>query len=167
MIFRKATCNDIEFIMTIIKQAQKYLKSKGINQWQNNYPNKEIIESDIKEGSSHVLINNNKIIATVALSFSGEKTYQNIYNGEWLTNGRYAVIHRIAVENNYKGKGIFSIIIDYAVKICFDNNVYSIKIDTHEENESMKKTLINNGFLYCGIIYLEDGAKRLAYEKIF
>lgn len=153
--------------MNIIKQAQKYLKSKGINQWQNNYPNKEIIESDIKEGSSHVLINNNKIIATVALSFSGEKTYQNIYNGEWLTNGRYAVIHRIAVENNYKGKGIFSIIIDYAVKICFDNNVYSIKIDTHEENESMKKTLINNGFLYCGIIYLEDGAKRLAYEKIF
>jgi predicted GNAT family N-acyltransferase len=29
----------------------------------------------------------------------------------------------------------------------------------------MQKFLQNNGFKYCGIIYLEDGNERLAFEK--
>jgi len=48
----------------------------------------------------------------------------------------------------------------------FTKNIHSIKIDTHKKNESMKKMLSNNGFKYCGIIYLENGSERIAYEKI-
>ena len=45
------------------------------------------------------------------VSFEEDKTYKNIYNGEWLNNGDYAVIHRIAVSENSKGNGIASTII--------------------------------------------------------
>ena len=30
---------DVDRVMEIIKQAQLYFKEKGINQWQNGYPN--------------------------------------------------------------------------------------------------------------------------------
>ena len=43
----------------------------------------------------------------------------------------------------------------------------SIKIDTHKENFVMRGLLEKNGFEYCGIILLEDGAERVAYEKLF
>lgn len=166
MEFRKAVEADVEDIMEIIKQAQSYLKSKGINQWQNNYPNYEIIREDIDNKYGYVLADGNNIAATVSVSFDGEKTYEAIYDGQWITNDKFAVIHRIALHNNYKGSGVSSEFIKHIEKLCLDRDVHSIKVDTHEENLSMQNLLKKNDFKYCGIIYLEDGNKRLAFEKV-
>lgn len=166
MVFRKAIKTDVDNIMNIIRQAQAYFKEQGINQWQNNYPNVETICNDMNNKNSYVLLNDDNIIATVAVSFDGEKTYESIYEGQWITNGKFAVIHRIAVDNNYKGLGISSEIIKHIEKLCLSRDVQSIKADTHEENLSMQKLLKKNDFKYCGIIYLESGHKRVAFEKV-
>lgn len=166
MEFRRTVLDDVDNVMEIIKQAQAYFKEQGIDQWQNNYPNVEVISEDIANGHSYVLVKDNNIIATVAVSFDGEKTYESIYEGEWITNGEFAVIHRIAVDNNYKGLGISSEIIKHIEKLCLDRRVGSIKADTHEENLSMQKLLKKNDFKYCGIIYLESGNRRVAFEKV-
>lgn len=166
MYFRKASDKDINRIMEIIKQAQNYLKANGINQWQDNYPNINIIEKDIDRGDGYVLLIDNEVVATLALSFEGEKTYEKIYEGKWITEKEFGVIHRIAVDNKYKGNKLSACILEQIEKLCMDRNIFSIKVDTHEKNESMKKMLINNGFIYCGVIYLENGSKRIAFEKI-
>lgn len=166
MEFRKTVKTDINDVMNIIRQAQVYFKELGINQWQNDYPNVEIINNDIDNENSYVLLKDNKIVATAAVSFEGEKTYDSIYEGQWISNKGYAVIHRIAVNNNYKGLGISSKIIRNVEQLCLKKGVYSIKVDTHEENLSMQNMLKKNQFQYCGVIYLEDGSKRIAFEKI-
>lgn len=53
-----------------------------------------------------------------------------------------------------------------AVETDINNIMDIIKVDTHEENISMQKLLKKNNFKYCGIIYLEDKSKRIAFEKI-
>lgn len=53
-----------------------------------------------------------------------------------------------------------------AEKICTQNKVYSIKVDTHENNKPMQRLLEKLGYEYCGIIYLENGDKRVAFEKL-
>jgi ribosomal protein S18 acetylase RimI-like enzyme len=165
MEFRKSVETDIKDIMNIISQAQAYLKKQGINQWQNNYPNVETISNDIHNKNSYVLLKDDTIVATVAVSFHGEKTYDSIYEGKWITDKEYAVIHRIAVDNNYKGMGLSSQIMKNVEELSLSKGVYSIRVDTHEENLSMQKLLKKNKFQYCGIIYLEDGNKRVAFEK--
>lgn len=166
MKFRKTTEKDINDVMKIIKQAQEYFKENNINQWQNNYPNFETIKTDIINGYSYVLLDNNTIVATAAISFDGEITYKNIYNGNWLSNDKYAVIHRVAVDSNLKGLGLSSEILKNVEKMCLEKNIHSIKIDTHEENLSMQKLLQKNNFQYCGVIYLEDKSRRIAFEKL-
>jgi len=166
MNFRKARKAEASHIMNIIKQAQTYFKEHGINQWRDGYPNVEIIQQDIDNKNSYVLIKDNKIVATAAVSFDGEKTYNHIYEGEWLSDNKYAVIHRVAVDNRYKGLGLSSQIIKNVEDLCLDKGIPSIKIDTQEENISMQRLLEKNEFIYCGVIYLEDGSKRLAFEKI-
>ncbi|MBZ9607232.1 GNAT family N-acetyltransferase [Clostridium estertheticum] len=165
MEFRKAVETDANDIMSIIMQAQAYLKKHGINQWQNNYPNVEIISNDIDNKNGYVLLRDDNIVATAAVSFEGEKTYDSIYEGQWISDNEYAVIHRIAIDNNYKRLALASQIIKNIEQICLNKGVYSIKVDTHEENLSMQKLLKKNKFQYCGIIYLEDGNKRIAFEK--
>ena len=166
MKFQKSVEADIRSIMKIIKQAQDYFKEQGIDQWQNNYPNPDTIKNDINKEEGYVLIEDNEILGTAAVSFKGEKTYDNIYDGKWLGNEKFVVIHRIAVNSNLKGKGLAGEIIKNVEKLCLDKNVHSIKMDTHEDNISMQNSLKKNGFKYCGVIYLEDKSKRIAFEKL-
>lgn len=166
MEFRIATVSDIDKIMGIIGQAKEYLRNKGVDQWQDNYPNIDIIKNDIEKGIGYVLEKNGQVVATVAISFNDEKTYEKIYDGKWITENDYAVVHRIAVDNNYKGQRISTEILARIEEMCSKMNIHSIKVDTHKHNESMRKMLSNNGFKYCGIIYLESGSERVAYEKV-
>lgn len=167
MKLRKSVNEDINNIMQIIDEAKEALKEQGIDQWQNGYPNADVIRNDILNNDSYVFIKNNEIVATLAVSFDGEKTYDKIYDGDWISNDEFAVIHRIAITSKYKGTGIASEIIKMIEAICLDKDVHSIKVDTHEFNIPMQKLLKKNDFKYCGVIYLEDKSKRVAFEKIF
>lgn len=167
MIIRKSLKEDVKDIMKIINRAKEFLKENGVDQWQDGYPNNETIERDILNNDSYVVLKDNNIVATLAISFDGEKTYDVIYDGKWLSNGKFAVIHRIAIDNEYRGTGVSSYILQKVYEICLDNNIHSIKIDTHEENIPMQKLLKKNDFKYCGVIYLEDNSKRIAFEKVF
>lgn len=174
LLFRKTVEADIDTILHIIGQAQEYLKHQGIDQWQNGYPNREAIVSDIQMGYGYVLLMNDKVVGTVAVTFDGEKTYDSIYEGKWLSDlkhaashrSEYATIHRIAVDAQYKGAGLASEIIGNIEQMCRNRAVHSIRVDTHRRNTSMQRLLEKNGFLYCGIIYLEDRSERIAFEKI-
>jgi hypothetical protein len=55
--------------------------------------------------------------------------------------------------------GIFSSIIGWCKER--DSN---LRIDTHRDNHIMQHNILKHGFKYCGIIYLESGDERLAYQ---
>jgi ribosomal protein S18 acetylase RimI-like enzyme len=166
MEFRKAAEADVNSIMNIIRQAQAYLKGQGVNQWQNNYPNADTVRNDIKNNYGYVLVKDHQIVGTVTVIFDIEKTYEFIYQGNWISNEKYAVIHRIAVDSEYKGLGLASVIVKHIEAMCMNRDVHSIRVDTHKDNISMQKMLQKNGFQYCGIIYLADKSERIAFEKL-
>lgn len=166
MKFRKTTMEDVLAVLEIIGQAQEYLKQKRIEQWQNGYPNRNSMIEDIQKEYSYVIEENESILGTVAVVFDGEPTYEHIYDGEWKTKGMsYVTLHRVAVRNEWKGKGIAKYMIEEVISMCRERKVESIRIDTHRDNISMQQMLKKNRFEYCGIIYLEDGAERFAYER--
>ena len=167
MEFRKTKREDIDGIMRIVRQAQEYMKQQGIDQWQNGYPNEASFEADIEKGYSFVMVENSRVIGTMAVIFDGESDYDHIYQGAWkTTNEPYAAVHRVAVDAECKGKGIAGAMIEEVVKMCRERGVRSIKNDTHRDNQSMQRMQAKNGFEYCGIIYLKDGAERIAFEKL-
>ncbi|MDM0447302.1 GNAT family N-acetyltransferase [Clostridium perfringens] len=166
MEFRQAKISDLDQIVEIIELSKKYLKETKVDQWQNGYPAKEDLRRDIESGNSYVLTNKDEIVATTVISLDGESTYNSIFNGEWITNTEYIVMHRVAVHDKYKGKGIFKELIKEAESLALNKGIFSIKIDTHRDNISMQRAVVKNNFKRCGIIYLEDGSERIAFEKV-
>lgn len=166
MEFRQAKISDLDQIVEIIELSKKYLKETKVDQWQDGYPAKEDLRRDIESGNSYVLTNKDEIIATTVISLDGESTYNSIFNGEWITNEEYIVMHRVAVHDKYKGKGIFKELIKEAESLALNNMIFSIKIDTHRDNISMQRAVVKNNFKRCGIIYLENGSERIAFEKV-
>ncbi len=165
MQIRKTKLEDIKDIMEIIDDGKKHLASLGASQWQNGYPNTSSFENDISHNESYVLIDSdNKVVGCMALSFRGEWTY-DVIDGAWLTDRPYGVIHRIAIDNSKKGQGLANILLQRAEEIALENNILSMRIDTHEKNESMIKWIKRNGFTYCGTVIVSDKTPRVAFEK--
>ncbi len=165
MEFRKASFDDLPAIMEIIRQAKIYMNENNLDQWKDGYPSEDVIGDDIKKNCSYALIHNGTLVGTAAVFFDGEKTYHQIFGGSWLTLGDYAVVHRVAVSSAYRNTGAAAKMMKHIEQLSLCKGVNSIKIDTHEDNLPMRKFLKKCGYQYCGIIYLENGDKRLAYEK--
>lgn len=168
MIIRKSTKNDLTALMTIFNEARGTIAKLGINQWQDGYPQEEVISEDIENERSYLVEVDDKICAVFALFTDGEPTYDKIYNGSWLTGDNrddYIAIHRVAVSVAKRGSGISTAIIKYAEDFAKQNNKKSIRIDTHEGNVVMRRMLEKHGLAHCGIIYLANGDPRVAYEK--
>ncbi len=166
MKFRKTRIEDVASVLEIIWQAKAYLKQNKIEQWQNGYPNIDSIIEDIQKEYSYVVEEHGIVLGTMAVVFWGEPTYEHIYAGEWKTRGTaYVTLHRVAVRDEWKGRGIAGFMIDEVMSMCQKQSTESIRMDTHRDNYSMQQMMKKNGFEYCGIIYLEDGAERLAYER--
>ena len=168
MKLRKSQSQDIPAIMRIVKDAQELLASLNIDQWQDGYPNIPRFELDIDNDESFLLIENEEIVATTMFTLGGEPTYNNI-DGKWITNesAKYGVIHRMAVRADQRGKGhakwLMKHFEDQLKVLEFD----SMRIDTHRDNKGMQAMLKGLGYTYCGVIILESGSERLAFEKVF
>ena len=168
MRLQLSTSSNIHNILQIINDAKVYLKSKDIDQWQNGYPNQTQIEQDIANNESYVLINDeNQVIATSMFSIRPEPTYKLI-DGAWKINEKekYGVIHRLAIDKNYRKKGIASYVLKEFHQKLMKQQIRSLKIDTHEDNHEMQYLVKKLGYVYCGIIFTEYNAKRFAFEKV-
>ena len=96
-MIRKATEKDIPAAMELFTAAKSIMRSDGnMTQWEGNYPNEEIVRSDISKGGAHIVDHDRKPVGYFALLPSPEPTYSSI-NGKWLDDtAPYFVIHRIA-----------------------------------------------------------------------
>lgn len=159
-MIRLGTIDDLDRILEIYDIARETMRNNGnYTQWGVNYPNKEITIKDIKDNNLYVIVFDNIIHGVFTFIIGEEDTYQNIYQGNWLSNSVYGTIHRLASDNEVKG--IFTMCINYCKE-----RIPHIRIDTHKNNKIMNHLILKNGFQKCGIIYVEDGTERIAYEYI-
>ena len=159
-LIRKAIKKDIDRILEVYDSAKKFMHSHGNpTQWNGSYPERSLLESDVEKGNLFAMYDeNDRIYGVFALIGGDDPTYSYI-EGKWQSDTYYGTIHRIAGDGSKNG--ILRECCEFARK-----NYNHLRVDTHEDNKPMQKSIANNGFAYSGIIYLENGDERLAYQKI-
>ena len=160
MLIRKTLESDLPRIAQIYENAKRFMRDSGNpNQWNDGRPNADTAREDMERGVGYVAEELGEVVAVFMFSEVADPTYARIYDGAWLSDEPYGVIHRIAVAE--QGRGI----IDFCISWCFDRRP-NLRIDTHRDNLPMQRALTKRGFEYCGIIHLANGDERLAYQKI-
>ncbi len=159
-MIRKAKISDLTEVMRIYGEAKKFMSENGNpTQWQGNYPDSELVSTDIENENLYVICaDNGEVSACFGLFVGDDPTYSYI-DGKWLSDTPYAAIHRVASDGRMKG----------VFRRCFEfvsANYSHIRIDTHDDNKIMQRAVESCGFVYCGIIYVENGTPRRAYEWI-
>lgn len=169
MTIRLATYDDIPAIMPVIDAAREMMHASGnVNQWINGYPSEEVIRADIARDGGFVVTDDavlpidaagkERIVAYFAFLPAPEPTYAQIYDGAWLNDEPYYVIHRLASRPDVHG--IWHSVLNWAFE-----RTRTLRVDTHRDNHIMQHNILKHGFTYCGIIYLLSGDERLAYQK--
>lgn len=162
--FRIALQNDAAEIWQILSQAIERRKDDGSLQWQDGYPNPEVIQKDILGVHGYVLTYNEIVIAYVAVYLNDEPEYAKI-QGNWLSNGDFLAIHRVAVSADYLGKGLAKQLLARVEELAASKGITSIKADTNFDNAAMINIFVKLGYVYCGEVYFR-GSPRRAYEKL-
>lgn len=161
---RKAELFELDRIDEMFGEARAFMASQNIDQWQDGYPERALLEKDITNGNRYVVCENEKILATVGIFLGDEPDYAEI-EGQWINDSSYACIHRICVDDSVKGLGLGGVMVRACEEICRKNKCRNIRCDTHADNKPMRRMLEKNGFVYCGVIHLSTGEPRVAYQK--
>lgn len=157
MKVRRAVLADMDEIMRVYAAAKNYMIQTGNKyQWLNGYPQRELVEADIAAGYCHVC-EEDGIHGVFAFILGEDPTYAVIENGAWLNRRPYGTIHRIGSDG--QKRQIFNSAVDYCKNIIGD-----LRIDTHDNNHVMQNLVETYGFQRCGIIYIDDGTPRIAYQ---
>lgn len=167
--FKQATMQDLTELTQIMADGIHYLKAQGSPQWQDGYgPNKAKIKKDIENQACYILVNNeNEIVGTVALILDTDPTYTAISEGAWAGEAPYLAIHRVAINQIFRGKGIARILLLHSFEEARKLGICDIRIDTHRLNLPMQKAIKKAGFIYRGVVHFPIlNGERLAYQKI-
>jgi len=165
---RAAEKKDLDQIIRLIANARSYIASQGIDQWQDGYPEPELIENDMDQGIGLVFEEDEKICAYMVLMDIPEPVYDDL-EGRWLSDMPYATIHRMAIDDGFRGKGVSAAMLKRAEEYALERSLGSVRADTHTGNKAMRGLLEKSGYVHCGEVRYEVTAGdpiRVAYEKV-
>jgi ribosomal protein S18 acetylase RimI-like enzyme len=114
------------------------------------HPTLEGIKAYIEEGSMYLFKEDNVIVGAMAVTMHQDEDYHPI---EWLqqvADDKVAVIHILAVNPDYQGKGMGTEMILEAIRLAKDNGMQAIRLDALASNTPAHKIYERLGFEYRG-----------------
>ncbi|MCL7987656.1 GNAT family N-acetyltransferase [Sphingobacterium sp. lm-10] len=163
-LFRQAKIREANAIWNILQDAVARRKADGSAQWQDGYPNLQVVEKDIDRGAGYVLVDGDFLVGYCAILIDDEPAYQNI-QGTWLTDGSFVVFHRVAVSKDYIGMGMAQQLLLHIETFAKEHAIQSLRADTNFDNTAMLRIFEKMNYQYCGEVVFR-GSSRKAFEKV-
>lgn len=176
---RKAVHDDFVRFQEVLDDGRAATLSLGIDEkGAKTYPSERRVRRAIDWGTAYVVTILEKtpvgeaehIIGVFAVDPKGDAVYARSSGARWLTGspvppeGRatYAALHWVTVAHEARRRGVGMFILGEAERIAKAEGKASMRCDTYERNEPMRRLLTEFGFSSCGTISLHD---RLGREK--
>lgn len=158
----QARREDIPAYMELLDSGRRFQRQQGFFQWPDGYPDCGSVEEDIRGGNGYALMVDGALAGYLCVSFDGDPAYPAI-RGAWRFDGKYAVVHRMAIGDRFRGRGLTGEVFRLVGQLARGRGVDILRIDTHEHNLRMRHVLEKSGFVCCGIV--NQHGDRLAFDK--
>jgi ribosomal protein S18 acetylase RimI-like enzyme len=164
MDISKATRADITSIMELIHQAVLEMHRRQLYQWNENYPNIDIITEDITAGSLYKVTADDKIAGIVVLNEKQSPEYSSL---TWESNReKYLVVHRLCIHPDFQGKGLAKKLMSFAEEHAVKHNYSSIRLDTFTLNQKAMRLYDSLKYRRVGTVAFREKTFQ-CFEKVF
>jgi GNAT superfamily N-acetyltransferase len=137
-------------VQGIIQACLQALRQAGIFQWDELYPNPELIEADIRYGSLYLAQESENCLGAVSLNEHQEAAYQQV---NWHGSQPVLVVHRLCVAPAYQGKGIAGRLMDFAEDLARRRGYASLRLDAYSGNPKAVRLYEGRDYRKAGQVY--------------
>jgi ribosomal protein S18 acetylase RimI-like enzyme len=165
MLLRLARLSDLSALMALVRRVVPLMRADGNLQWDNGYPNEQIFERDIDQSELWVAEPAPGVLAGVA-AITTDQSPEYAQVG-WDIHEPAVVIHRLAVDPDYRGAGVAVALMQQAEEVARERGISVLRVDTNTRNPATQRLLPKLGYILAGEIGLEyrPGLRFYCYEK--
>jgi len=140
------------------------MRAAGNLQWDDSYPNEDVFDKDIENGYLWLAEIDDSVAGVAAVTTDQEPEYAEV---GWDIHEPAIVVHRLAVDPDFRGAGVASALMRKAESIAKERGIKVLRVDTNTSNEATQKLFPKLGYVLAGEIGLgfRPGLRFLCYEK--
>ena len=162
MTFERAVPSDLPEVLRLFQAATKHMDEQGIPQWDEVYPNREVLSEDISRGELTVGRIGGKIACVFVLSARHDDEYAQ---GRWrYPESRFCVLHRLCVHPDFQHRRIAARAMDFIEDALRESGFETIRLDAFSQNPYALRLYESRGYEKIGEVRFRKGLFYL-YEK--
>jgi ribosomal protein S18 acetylase RimI-like enzyme len=166
MQVRLANFEDVKAIMGLVHRVVPKMRASGNFQWDSEYPNTAVFERDVERAQLWVAEMEGQMAGVAAITTDQEPEYADV---GWDTSEMAIVVHRLAVDPAFQGKGIAKALMLQAEAVARAREITVLRVDTNTRNEATQRLFPKLGYRLAGEIGLgfRPGLRFQCFEKRF
>jgi len=143
-------------VMFLLRKCVEDMNRRDMFHWNNSYPSSRIILDDIRNGTLYIYMENGVCRGMIVINESPADEYADI---GWKTDPENVlIVHRLAVNPVFQGKGIGRKLMEFAVQYAVESGYSSIRLDVIGSNQEANK-------LYRGMGFRKAGSFRFPFQE--
>jgi len=162
--FTIARQHELDEAAALFLSATAELDRKGIPQWDEIYPNKDILREDITLHQMYLGRISGSLACAFVLNTECDEQYAN---GNWSTpDARYCVVHRLCVNPEFQNMGIGRLTMEYIESLALSKGFSEIRLDTFSRNPFSVRLYERLGYRQVGTANWRKGEFLLMEKSI-
>jgi len=152
---RLASEEDLNAVTQLLYDCIAEMRRTGIEQWDEVYPNREVLLADIRDSAMYVAEDERRLVATLVLN---EFQNEEWAGARWTVTGvPVLVVHRVMVDPRDQGNGIARALMQYAEQWARTHGYGAIRLDAFSANPRALRLYHRLGYRDAGLVMLRKG----------
>lgn len=157
-----ATLDDLPALEGLLGRCIAAMRAAGIDQWDEIYPSRDIIERDVQSGTTYVLRMDAEIVAMYVLNDQQDPAYGDV---PWAyPASSVCVVHRLMVHPEHSGHGYARRLMHDAEDRARTAGADVMRLDAFDANPRACALYVGLGYRHAGQVRFRKGLVR-CYEK--
>ena len=153
--FRPATPDDLDALVALYAAAAQDMRDHGIDQWDEYYPDREILSEDVESGDMTLGLLDGEPVCAYVVNREYDPEYEL---GAWdHTEGDFCVLHRLCVNPAMQGRGLARQAMAHMEKNALDKGFDSVRLDVFSQNLHAQRLYERLGYKRTGEVRFRKG----------
>lgn len=163
--YRKPNPDEVFKIYQHYSRVIASMQEKGIDQWDDLYPNCAVIAADIAAGDLWIGESDGRLICAFAINTECEEEYNAC---PWqYPDEPYIVVHRLAVNPLFQRQGVAKNAMGFVENSAKEKGIKTIRLDTFCGNPFGRALYENSGFKTIGFAHWRKGDFQIMEKVLF
>ena len=160
-MIRAAHLDELDALHGIVRAATRHMDEQGIPQWDEIYPNRQILLKDVVQQELHVIEVEDQVTGLVVINNDQSPEYETV---QWMYPGRVLVVHRLTIHPAYQRKGLATRLMDFVEDTAVAHSYDCIRLDAFTRNPAAFTLYENRRYRKAGSVRFRKG-EFYCYEK--